>query len=405
MTVQSIVNWIQYGLPESATAASNIRTPTNARSSPNAPPMNPSTMLSTSSWRTTRQREAPSAILTAISRARVADRDNRRLATFAHAISSTNPTAPIIARKICLISPPLNRSLNVCTSAEVSSLLVSGCCAAEAAARPSSSACAWARDASARRRPNTWSGRSPRVSFAPGRNGIQIADCVGNIMPSGMTPTIVAGSPFTRRTRPSTPRSAPYRFFQMPWPMMTTRSAPRASSPGAKSRPRSGCCPSTLNALAVRYVPRACSGNPRSSARFMLVFENPAIAANVRLCGAPFLELDEGERVRAAVRRPLRTEHVELRRVLERQALDEDRVHEREHGGVHADAEREGRHRDRGEPSLLGDETEREAKIVEQAHTDLHTYEPAGRLTESRSWIARPTHGTRDTGLQSMRTG
>ena len=106
---------------------------------------------------------------------------------------------------------------------------------------------------------------------------------------------------------------------------------------------------------------------------------------------APFLELDERERVRAAVRRPLRTEHVELRRVLERQALDEDRVHEREHGGVHADPEREGRHRDRGEPSLLGDEAEREAKIVEQAHTDLHTYEPVVRLTE-KSILDRSSH-------------
>ena len=34
-------------------------------------------------------------------------------------------------------------------------------------------------------------------------------------MPSGMTPMIVAGWPFTRRVLPSTSGSAPYRFFQM----------------------------------------------------------------------------------------------------------------------------------------------------------------------------------------------
>ncbi len=84
-----------------------------------------SSTLSTSNWRTMRQREAPSEIRTDISRARAADRASRRLATLAHAISSTKPTAPISDRKISLIGPPFTRSLNVITCAAMS-LFVSG---------------------------------------------------------------------------------------------------------------------------------------------------------------------------------------------------------------------------------------------------------------------------------------
>ena len=43
----------------------------------------------------TRQRDAPIAMRSAISRDRNADRDSNRFATLAHAMSSTNTTAPI----------------------------------------------------------------------------------------------------------------------------------------------------------------------------------------------------------------------------------------------------------------------------------------------------------------------
>ena len=52
--------------------------------------------------------------------------------------------------------------------------------------------------------------------------------------------------------------------------MITARSLPRCSSSGTKSRPSSGRWPTTEKALAVMYVPRACSGMPRSSLMFML---------------------------------------------------------------------------------------------------------------------------------------
>ncbi len=109
----SIVNVIQYGFPNAGllTAASNIRTPTTDTPSPRAPLASDSSTLSTSSWRTMRQRPAPSETRTAISRDRAADRASSRFATFAHAIRRTKPTAPINDRNTTLIGPFATRSL------------------------------------------------------------------------------------------------------------------------------------------------------------------------------------------------------------------------------------------------------------------------------------------------------
>ena len=63
--------------------------------SPSAPPATASSTLSVSSWRTIRPRLAPSAARTAISFCRASARDSSRFATFAQAMSSTKPTAPI----------------------------------------------------------------------------------------------------------------------------------------------------------------------------------------------------------------------------------------------------------------------------------------------------------------------
>ena len=172
--------------------------------------MKPRTMLSTSSCRITRQRVAPSAMRTAISRERCAERDSSRLATFAHAISRTNPTAPIIDRNTALIEPPLNRSLKVATAMRVNSLFVSGYWAASRAAMVFISVCACAREYSCFSRPNTLRGRLPRFSCSTvGMKGAHISAPVGNFIPSGITPMIVAGWPFTRIGRPMTPASEP----------------------------------------------------------------------------------------------------------------------------------------------------------------------------------------------------
>jgi len=70
-----------------------------------------SSTLSTSSWRTMRQREAPSEMRTLSSRARFAALASSRLATLEQAMSRTNATAPISDQKRTLICVPFWRSL------------------------------------------------------------------------------------------------------------------------------------------------------------------------------------------------------------------------------------------------------------------------------------------------------
>ena len=62
---------------------------------PAAPPTHDRTTLSTTSWRMTRARLAPSAIRSAISFCRSTARASSRLATLAQAISRTSATAPV----------------------------------------------------------------------------------------------------------------------------------------------------------------------------------------------------------------------------------------------------------------------------------------------------------------------
>ena len=68
---------------------------------PQAPPPMPRSGLSVSSWRTRRDRPAPSASRTAISRSRAIARETRRPATFAQAMTRTSPTAPSESRQGC----------------------------------------------------------------------------------------------------------------------------------------------------------------------------------------------------------------------------------------------------------------------------------------------------------------
>ncbi len=74
--------------------AAMTRIPAHAIASPSAAPAAASTKLSVSSCRVRRPCPAPIAERTAISRWRPSARERRRLATFAHAMSMRNPTAP-----------------------------------------------------------------------------------------------------------------------------------------------------------------------------------------------------------------------------------------------------------------------------------------------------------------------
>ena len=78
----------------SGASPTRMRTAARASRTPVTPPPAASTPPSISNWRVSRKRDAPSATRTAISRSRTAARASIRFATFAHAISKTNPTAP-----------------------------------------------------------------------------------------------------------------------------------------------------------------------------------------------------------------------------------------------------------------------------------------------------------------------
>ncbi len=76
--------------------------PTHASPIPIGALMSPISTASVSSWRTMRQRPAPSAARIDISRWRTEARASSRFATLAHAIRSTSVTAPIIVSIISL---------------------------------------------------------------------------------------------------------------------------------------------------------------------------------------------------------------------------------------------------------------------------------------------------------------
>ena len=86
-----------------------------ARPSPRAPPPSERRSVSVISCRSNRPRPAPSAVRTAISRCLVMARASRRLATFAHAISSTTAVVPSSTHNAC-------RGPRVATSCSASAL-------------------------------------------------------------------------------------------------------------------------------------------------------------------------------------------------------------------------------------------------------------------------------------------
>ena len=106
ITVGSMRTSAKRGIPSGLRLISQS-SPQMAKRRPNAPPSAPRITLSVSSCRTRRNRPPPSALRTAISLSRVAARARRRFATFVHAISSTNPTAPSRTRIARRMSPTM----------------------------------------------------------------------------------------------------------------------------------------------------------------------------------------------------------------------------------------------------------------------------------------------------------
>ena len=105
-----------------------------------APPASESTRFSVSHCATRRPRPAPSARRIAVSRRRDVARASSRFDTFAHAISSTRPTAPTSTSSAGFVSP----TTASCTPASRTRqpLFVSGYAASSCALSASTSACA-----------------------------------------------------------------------------------------------------------------------------------------------------------------------------------------------------------------------------------------------------------------------
>ncbi len=111
-----------------------------ATMTPSTPPIIESARLSVRSWRISRRRPAPSAARSDISRLRETARASWRLATFAHAMSSTTPTNPSRISSDARTGPTVtSRSSRV---SGASWALVSGYCAAMSRSMRSRSACA-----------------------------------------------------------------------------------------------------------------------------------------------------------------------------------------------------------------------------------------------------------------------
>ena len=104
-----------------ATSASTLHAASNT---PRIAPRSPSSALSVSICRTRRRRRAPSAARMASSFFRSALRARSRLATLAHAMSSTNPTAPNRMRSTDRASPTTTWCIG--TSLAPSPSLISG---------------------------------------------------------------------------------------------------------------------------------------------------------------------------------------------------------------------------------------------------------------------------------------
>ena len=85
--------------------------------------------------------------------------------------------------------------------------------------------------------------------------------------------------------------------------------------------------------------------------------------------GAPVEQIGPRDRLAAAGGRlALDAEDVEPVGLGEGQAADQDGVDQREHRGVDADAQGQGRNRHDAEPSILDEEAQREAQVLQQAH-------------------------------------
>jgi hypothetical protein len=115
------------------------------------------------------------------------------------------------------------------------------------------------------------------------RNGSQICSVLGMAKPSGITPTIVVGTPAMRSVLPTTSWAPPRRLRQKPCPTTATSGAPFTSSDGNRTRPIIGGTRVSANKEAV--IRALLSPSDQPSPEMMLTSNGIAapIEANVVL--------------------------------------------------------------------------------------------------------------------------
>ena len=301
-----------------------------------------------SSCRTSRGRDAPSAVRIAISPLRAVARASSRLATLPQAMSRTSPTAPMsMMSDWAAASPTTTSRYGTSRSFHVS---FSGYSCSSWRAIPSISRCACATVTPGARRPRPrrkWKRRTV-VSSVP--NGTGRHTWTSFIAPStsgGSTPTMMCGRPSIVTLVPTTEGFSPNRCCQSPCEMMATSCAPCSSS-ARNARPRNGWTPRVEKKLAV-----AIDAGTRSGLSPPLITALPKTvrAASDEKSGLPLAVVEEvGRRDRRLVAPFERTEHVdELLGSLVGQRLDEHRVDDAEHRAVGADADAQREHDENGE--------------------------------------------------------
>ena len=157
--------------------ATSRSVPCQASNNPKAPPRIARSKLSTKSCRTMRARLAPSAARNPISFCRETPRARSRFATFVHAMSKTNPTAPSRMSRALRISP-LN-CVRSGTSRMPQLVLKSGYCCDRRAPIVFISACACSSVTPGLRRPTALAKRPWRS-----RNSFEI--CQGRHISAGL---------------------------------------------------------------------------------------------------------------------------------------------------------------------------------------------------------------------------
>jgi hypothetical protein len=192
-----------------------LASPGHASATPNTPPTNASSRLSTSSICTVRQRLEPSAERIASSRSRAAPRASKRLATLTQQISKTNPTAPPSSNKYGRMLPT-SASRSGLSCSLMPSLVLGNSRASWAPSAPSSDLCLCERHAVF----DTRNGRMhaevagfPEIGLVSGIARLQWnpddPNVPGKRKPGGITPTIVYVAPRNCTVLPSTSRAPP----------------------------------------------------------------------------------------------------------------------------------------------------------------------------------------------------